>query len=152
MTAMTAEQNGTTFVPDQITQYQQQVQSFQSRIATLEQEARERRVQHERDILIVGDRLNQEAEDRDWCEDYDDIVDALNARLTVKLPLRDRTETYTVTIRATMTATLTYSHEVEASNADDAQDEARSYFENHVGYSACSMEDVEYSSVETEVE
>jgi hypothetical protein len=45
---------------------------------------------HHDDVAAIGSRLLAEAEDRGWCEEYDDVVDSLNARLRVELPLRVR--------------------------------------------------------------
>src|SRR5262245_15810712 len=43
---------------------------------------------HEQDIRIIGDRLVQEAEDREWCDTYDDVVGEMNQQLHVELPTR----------------------------------------------------------------
>jgi hypothetical protein len=45
---------------------------------------------HHGDIAAVGARLLEEAEARDWCGEYDEVVDSLNAVLRVPLPLRVR--------------------------------------------------------------
>lgn len=45
---------------------------------------------HRRDIATIGAALMSEAEDRDWCEIYDSVVDSLNSELSVELPTRAR--------------------------------------------------------------
>lgn len=61
------------------------------------------------DFEIVADRLLQEAIDRDWCGEYDTIVDELNGRLRHS-ELHRRTTTYNV------------SFTVELRNADVVRD------------------------------
>lgn len=50
--------------------------------------------EHERDIKLIGEVLLREAETREWCEEYDEIIERLNERLTIKLP--ERLQEYTV--------------------------------------------------------
>lgn len=42
----------------------------------------------EKDVQAIAGRLNYEAEERGWCDDYDSIILDLNRALTVKLPKR----------------------------------------------------------------
>jgi hypothetical protein len=74
------------------------------------------RRQHREDIATIGDRLLSEAEDRDWCSEYDSMVEELNAALTVELPVRKRD--YTVRVTAYVDITVT------AADEDDARDQA----------------------------
>lgn len=74
-------------------------------------------------IQIIGDRLNEEAEERDWCEEFDRIVADVNESLHplgYELPVRERE--YTVEITITGTITTTYTHTVTASSPEAAQD------------------------------
>jgi hypothetical protein len=76
--------------------------------------------EHIADVHHIAARLDQEAEDRDWCGEFDQIKAEVNGGLYVTMPARSRT--YTVTITCT--------YEIEATNsaeaAEAATDEARS--------------------------
>jgi hypothetical protein len=91
---------------------------------------------HRDDIAVIGERLIQEANDRDWCQTYDDIVDELNEKLTFELPLRERDFTVTalVELRLAVTATseehardLAEDHVEQAEKQLDAMDSITSY-------------------------
>lgn len=58
----------------------------------------EARIKHEQDIERIGERLMQEASDRDWCREYDGVVDSLNRHLNVCLPVREQDFTVTFTV------------------------------------------------------
>ena len=70
---------------------------------------RDRRRDHESDIRIIGDALLYEADQRDWCDDYDKFVAGLNNQLKVALPMRESewsvTLTYSVTVTRNFMAT-----------------------------------------------
>lgn len=52
--------------------------------------------EHLADIKAISDRLQSEAEEREWCEDYNEVIEDLNQSLTVKLELLE--QDYTVKI------------------------------------------------------
>lgn len=64
-------------------------------------------------IQAIGDRLITESNDRNWCSEFDEIIDNVNDSLPgwLKLPLREReyevtwTETYYVTVSRSETVT-----------------------------------------------
>ena len=64
-------------------------------------------------IAMIGERLLDEAEKRNWCSEFDEIIDDVNAALPghFQLPTREReytvswSETYTVTVRRSATVT-----------------------------------------------
>lgn len=58
---------------------------------------------HRADIATIGESLISEANDREWCSEYDEIVDKINRSLTVELPLREREHTVTVTVTLEIT-------------------------------------------------
>jgi hypothetical protein len=86
-------------------------------VEQLKAELAEAKRKHEADIKAIAERLNQEAEDRDWCGEYDGLVADLNADLYVELPLRKREFEVTFTFTQTVT--------VEAADEEDAKDRAR---------------------------
>jgi hypothetical protein len=76
---------------------------------------------HRADIARIGNKLMEEAEDRGWCSEYDDIVDDLNRNLSVELPTRSKD--YTVTVRLNVEITVDAQSEEGARSA--AHDIAR---------------------------
>ena len=88
-----------------------------------------------RAIAMIGERLITESNDRNWCGEFDEIIDDVNNALPMwlQLPTREReyevrwTETYTVTVcRST---TVTARNEEQACNiaADAYVGEADDY-------------------------
>lgn len=83
------------------------------------------RKRHRDDIETIGERLIEEAKDRDWCSVYDEIIDDLNHKLYVELPVRSRN--YTVRVQAT----VTFEVEVEDQTSEsDARETAREWIES----------------------
>ncbi|GIM98047.1 hypothetical protein [Paractinoplanes toevensis] len=85
---------------EQAEQQRQRADASERRAVTAEQ-------RHRDDITLIGEKLIAEADDRDWCEVYDEFVDYLNINLHVELPLRERDFTVTamVELRVDVTAT-----------------------------------------------
>jgi len=71
--------------------------------------SRQRLLNHESDIQIIGDALLYEADQRSWCDEYDKFIAGINDQLKVKLPERESewsvTLTYSVTVRRDFMAT-----------------------------------------------
>lgn len=80
--------------------------------------ARQRRQQHEADIARIGEALMSEADEREWCDTYDEFVEDLNKSLTVALPLRE------VEFEVTMDVTVRITKTVTAATEDAAYTEA----------------------------
>ena len=78
-------------------------------------------------VEIIGNRLIREAEARDWCSDFDRIVDEVNCGLpgSYALPLREKE--YEVTWTQTVTVTVDCSATFTARSASDAADMARDW-------------------------
>lgn len=72
---------------------------------------------HHGDIAAVGARLLEEAEARNWCSEYDEVVDSLNAVLRVPLPLRVRAWEASFDLRISLRIE-------QARNEDDARAQA----------------------------
>lgn len=75
------------------------------------------REEHRQDIARISEALTEEANDRGWCEEYDELVEALNDRLHVELETRYKDYEVTIEFRQTIT--------VRAASEDNAMDEAR---------------------------
>jgi hypothetical protein len=73
---------------------------------------------HKQDVRFIGEALITEANNRDWCNDYDKFVRQLNGRLVQQLP--EREQKYVVSA----TFILKVSQEISASNIDEANDKA----------------------------
>jgi hypothetical protein len=72
---------------------------------------------HHNDVAAIGARLLEEAEDRGWCQDFDEMVDSLNAVLQVELPLRVRAWAASFDLRVSVRIE-------SARNEDDARAQA----------------------------
>lgn len=61
-----------------------------------------------RDLSLISDRLNREAEERDWCNEYDQILEEINS--IIAMPIVGRggvvTRTYEVTGRGVAGVTV----------------------------------------------
>jgi hypothetical protein len=64
---------------------------YQQAVARLREEKDAAEERHREDIAAIGSRLIDEATERGWCSQYDEVVDDLNRSLTVTLPDRMRT-------------------------------------------------------------
>lgn len=84
---------------------------------------------HQEDITLIGEKLMYEAERRDWCSEYDDVVEGLNNGLHIELPTRSRD--VDVNYSVTLTVTLNRSTSVSVSGGDDACDVAHDQFDSY---------------------
>lgn len=85
-----------------------------SKIDDLETRLRQAHANHELDIERIGERLMEEAENREWCSVYDEVINDLNRRLNVELPTREREFTVEVDVSGTVRVTVTTSTENDA--------------------------------------
>lgn len=118
-------------------QYESDTRSLTERLA----EARRR---HESDIRTIGERLIEEAEERGWCSEYDEIIEDVNRSLVVELPHRERE--YVVQVATTVYATVavTARNEAEAEDALDRLEVLNQLAEN------LTYGDLDYEVVEVE--
>lgn len=78
---------------------------------------------HARDIRIIGAELLEQAEEHNWCSQFDDVVDTLNRTLHIELPTRIREFTVEVRLRLTIEARDSDAAYRIASEAADRIDE-----------------------------
>ena len=71
-------------------------------------------------IQFIGERLIREAEDRDWCDEFDRFVESVNNEIPSRFALPTRRREYEVTWSETVTVTVDRSVTVIADNPDDA--------------------------------
>lgn len=75
-----------------------------------------------RAIDMIGERLIQESNDRNWCSEFDEIIDDVNGSLPAWLSLPTRERDYTVSWTETYYITVSRSTTVTARNAETACD------------------------------
>lgn len=75
---------------------------------------------HRDDVATIGARLIAEARRRDWCSDYDNVVDSLNRDLHVGLPKRY----VTYRIERTFSVTVTTTEQGYVGDEDDLNDQS----------------------------
>ena len=78
-----------------------------------------RRLTHDIEV-VIGETINNEAEHRGWCEQFDNIVENVNARLTGSARLPQRTQTFEVEVTVEGTISTCYTVCVSAKSQDDA--------------------------------
>lgn len=82
---------------------------------------------HRADIETIGEALISEAQEREWCGEYDSVIERINGRLSVHLPDRPPEEReYEVELTITYTHTVT----VTATDEDSAGDQAVENFDS----------------------
>lgn len=86
------------------------------------------------DMEKASQRLISEADRRNWCSEYDEIVDAINGDLGV-LAFEERRKEIEVTISGYVRVPFTYSVTVEVSDEDDAESDAIDQFTSNVSAS-----------------
>lgn len=103
---------------DERRQYEDRLANMEENVRTAQAGRVEAVRRHEADIAAIGEALQEKANDRGWCDEYDDFVGDLNGSLHVALPVRTRT--YDVEVTLTREETQTITVEVEARNAQEA--------------------------------
>lgn len=93
------------------------IEALTDSVAVLREQLLTSRDKHRADIATIGAKLTEEANDRRWCSDFDEIVDSLNSDLFVTLPTREKEYQVTVMVRMEIT--------VSAKDEDDAISKAR---------------------------
>lgn len=87
---------------------------------------------HQADVAKIGAALLEAAERRDWCSEYDDLVDAVNRQLHCELPTR--VAEYTVTYTVTVTIEAARDESDARSQAGDAMYNARNSISESFNY------------------
>lgn len=95
------------------------VEDLNRQLTQARQATQEARDAHQRDIDRIGERLMEEAERRDWCSEYDSIVDQINSNLSYELPVRSKDWAITYTVPVTVTV---YASGRDAEAAEDSID------------------------------
>lgn len=85
---------------------------------------------HQKDIDNISEALNQEADNRGWCNEYAEFLVDLNQLLYRELTLPERE--YSVDVEFTETRTYTVTYSVTASDEDQAKELADSLADDDV--------------------
>ena len=97
---------------------QRTIARLNTAIANLREEIR--RLTHDIEV-VIGETINNEAEHRGWCEQFDNIVENVNARLTGGARLPERVQEFDVEVTVTGTLSTYYTVRVSAKSQDDAE-------------------------------
>ena len=85
------------------------------------------------DIELIGSMLENEAESRNWCSEYDQFIDRFNAESKIAF-IDPREKDFDVTVDVTVTMTVPVTISVTARSGEDAEalvsDDASSYIDD----------------------
>jgi len=104
-----------------------QIERLKASVSYWEDRYNQEAARHRADIAIIGERLIFEADQRGWCEQYDKVIEDLNAKLHVELPARAREYEVSVSFLVHMNVTVT------ADSPEEAQSEANAMIEYELG-------------------
>lgn len=90
-------------------------------IESLREEVSRVRTAHVRDINTLNNALLEEAENRDWCSEFDEFVEGVNGHLNIELDGRERD--FDVTVEVTYRVVRTVSARTESEAEDLATDD-----------------------------
>ena len=97
----------------------EEIERLRTRLAEQERRLASLNQTWEQEVTSLGNLLMREADSRNWCNEYDEIVAKANGDLTYELPTRSKdidiswTETYTVTVTRSDTITTREGAEEE---------------------------------------
>lgn len=105
----------------------------------------------EEDGKIIANALYEEADERDFCDDYDDFVDNLNSVLK-HIHLRTLNQTFNVRVLVTQTRTQEVMIEQEARTYEDAMREVEQRYDAEEMLAETNSYDWEEESFEFEAQ
>jgi len=102
-------------------------------------------------LNTVSERLIEEANNRGWCSDYDDIVDEVNSKSGMPgiIMLQEREQEYTFDVRIEARVNVTTEVKVMARSQEHAEDLISQNVESYMEESVSDMisEEVRYNGV-----
>jgi len=118
-------------------------------------DAQKAREAHRNDIRIIGERLNVEANDREWCAEYDQAVESLNSNLSISLPTREVEKEFRITGYIRVPFDHSFTATVKSGDPDYAQlDDAKEQWQENYGVGDVSFDrsdaEIEDDSLEVE--
>lgn len=121
------------------------VRYLQTLVLATEADNKAARSRHREDIEMIGTRLIEEAEDRGWCEVYDEVISDLNDKLYMKL--EERTRDFVVEVQALVTFKITVPDQTSKS---DAEELATDWIENDASSHIDDVYEITVRSAEVE--
>ena len=94
------------------------------RFLKLVKQYRQLSIDADKAVNVISDRLITESEDRDWCDEFDKIIEDVNQELPMRFRLRTRERNYNVTWTETYMVTIQRHANLTAANEDAAKDMA----------------------------
>ena len=85
------------------------------------------------DFNLVGEMLTHEAQNRDWCDEYDSFVEHFNSKSKIA-HIDERRNDYEVEVEMEVTMRIKTHVLTEARNADDAVDNVRDMDESDIDF------------------
>ena len=82
------------------------------------------KINYQSDITLIGEMLENEATDRNWCEEYDTFIDHFNEKSKISY-IEPRSNDYDVEVEVEVTLRIKTSVYTSARNADEAVDNVR---------------------------
>ena len=123
------------FADDPVRVAQEYVRAFVGKTSAEERERAARRA-HISDLEVIGRRLHKEAEDRDWCEEYGEILDEVGAEMSyMSYALMDAARVereYTFVVEVPVTGVVQKRVTVTASSYDAAVEAVKDDPESYV--------------------
>ena len=101
----------------ELTEDQRTIAALKTTISDLQDHIR--RLTHDIEV-VIGETITNEAEHRGWCEQFDNIVENVNSRLTGCAQLPERIQQFEVEVSVTATIGAFYTVCVSAKSQDDA--------------------------------
>ena len=143
--AMTRERALSTNPPVSFDEARQRVDFLRQLYEARQSDAAARSARHREDIETIGTRLIKEAEDRGWCEVYDDVISDLNDKLYMKL--EERTRDFVVEVQALVTFKITVPDQTSKSEAEET---ATDWIENDASSHIDDVYEITVRSAEVE--
>ena len=85
------------------------------------------------DVRLMGEMLTYEAQNRDWCDEYDSFVDHFNSKAKIA-NIEERSNDYEVEVDMEVTLRIRTNVVTQARNADDAVDNVRDMDESDIDF------------------
>jgi hypothetical protein len=101
----------------ELTEDQRTIAALKTTIGDLQEMIR--RLTHDIEV-VIGETINEEADNRGWCDMFDNLVDAVNNRLTGSARLPERMQEFEVDREVSGTVSTIHTVMVMARSQDDA--------------------------------
>jgi hypothetical protein len=131
---------------EEVVTLREQVASLEARVASLDTDLATIRGHYSSDLDTIGRIMSDEADSRDWCDEYESVMQRINRDIHGNIETYHREVDYLVTITGDLSGTWSRQITVTAPRGadDDAIAEAvENYLESHNNYA---------HNIETEIE